>query len=60
MWRWSSRQLSEAAEVLGDRSQGELDLSAVGSSEAEATEAQDALQVGEQHLDLLRNRRDTS
>ncbi len=46
-------QLGEAAEVLGDCRERELELRACRSSQSQATEPQDALQVCEQHLDLL-------
>jgi hypothetical protein len=46
-------QLGEFAEVLDGCREVELVLGAVGSSEAEAVEADDAFEVREQHLDLL-------
>ena len=46
-------QLSEFAEVLDGCGYVELVLGAVRSSEAKAVEPEYALQVGEEHLDLL-------
>ncbi len=47
------RQLGEAAEVLGNGRQCELELSAGWPTQPEAIKSQDALQVGEQHFDFL-------
>ena len=46
-------QLCELSEVLSRGSEEELVLSARGTSQPEAVEAQDALEMREQHLDLL-------
>jgi len=46
-------QLCQLSEVLGGGRQEELVPSTEGASQPEAIEAQDALQVREQHLDLL-------
>jgi hypothetical protein len=46
-------QLCQLSEVLGGGRQEELVPSTKGASQPEAIEAQDALQVREQHLDLL-------
>jgi hypothetical protein len=46
-------QLCQLSEVLGGGRQEELVPSTKGASQSEAIEAQDALQVREQHLDLL-------
>jgi hypothetical protein len=52
-WRRPRRQLGEAAQVLGDGCQGELELGAARSAQSQSAEPQDALQVREQHLDAL-------
>ena len=46
-------QLGELPEVLGGGGEEELVAGAVRPSKPEAIEAQDALEVSEQHLDLL-------
>jgi hypothetical protein len=46
-------QLGELPEVLGGGSEEELVFCAVRASEAQAVQLQDALEVREQHLDLL-------
>ncbi len=46
-------QLGEFPEDLGDRGEEELVSGALGPSQAQAVELQDAFEVGEQHLDLL-------
>ena len=46
-------QLCELAEVLDGCCEVELIFGAVWSSEAEAVEADDAFEVGEEHLDFL-------
>ena len=52
--RWRLRgELREPAEVLRDRRKCELVLCATGPAQPQTAEPQDALQVGEQHLDPL-------
>src|SRR5207344_1269664 len=51
-WR-SGDELGEPAEVLGNRCKCELVLCAARATQPKATEPEDALQVGEQHLDAL-------
>src|SRR5215510_11549142 len=46
-------ELGQPAQVLGDRRQGELVLCTPRSAQPETAELQDALQMGEQHLDAL-------
>jgi len=46
-------QFREFTEVLGSGCEMEFVTGAIRSSQAEAIELQNALQVGEQHLDLL-------
>src|SRR5690606_6911840 len=46
-------QLSELSEVLGGCSEQELVAGAAWTAQSEPTEPEDALEVGEQHLDLL-------
>ena len=46
-------QLGEPAEVLGSGGEVELVSGTVRASEPEPVELQDALEMGEQHLDLL-------
>ena len=46
-------QLGELAEVLGGGSEEELVLGTIRAPQAQAVQLQDALEVGEQHLDLL-------
>src|SRR5215208_316116 len=46
-------QLGELAEVLGGGGEEELVLGTVWAPQAQAVQLQDALEVGEQHLDLL-------
>lgn len=48
---WS--ELGELSEVLGRCSEKELVTGAAWTSQSEPTEPEDALEVGEQHLDLL-------
>jgi hypothetical protein len=48
-----SNDLGERAEVLSGGSEVELVAGAVRAMQLEAVEPQDALKVGEQHLDLL-------
>ena len=52
-WWWASDEFAEASQVLGDGGKGELELGAAWTAQPEPTEAQNALQVCEQHLDLL-------
>jgi hypothetical protein len=55
-WAWGfrwRRQLCEFSEVLGGGCEVELIAGAVRSSEAKAVQAEDAFEMGEQHLDLL-------
>lgn len=51
--RWHRDQFGELAEVLGACGEEELIFRSVRSPEAETIELQDALEVGEQHLDFL-------
>jgi hypothetical protein len=46
-------QLGEPPQVLGDGRKCEFKLGAAGAPEAQSDETQDALQVGEKHLDLF-------
>jgi hypothetical protein len=46
-------QLGEPTQVLCDGREGEFELGAAGAPETQSDETQDALQVGEQHLDLF-------
>src|SRR5450755_3994419 len=46
-------QLGEPPQVLCDSREGEFELGAAGTPETQSDETQDALQVGEQHLDLF-------
>ena len=46
-------QLGELAEVLGGGGEEELVLGTIRAPQAQAVQLQDALEVGEQHLDLL-------
>lgn len=51
---WRSRhQLGEAAQVLGDGCQCELELGSTRSTQSQTAKSQDALQVSEQHLDAF-------
>ena len=52
-WRWATNQFAEAAQVLGDGGERELELGAAWTSQSESAESQNALQVCEQHFDLL-------
>ena len=56
--RWASdpadrQHLGQLAEVLSGSGEEELIFGAVGASEAEAIQLEDALEVREQHLNLL-------
>ena len=57
-WQWD--QLCQFSEVLGGGSQEELVSSAKWTSQPEPIEAQDALEMCEQHLDLLPSRREVT
>jgi hypothetical protein len=51
---WRSRdQRCELSQVLGDGGKNKLILGASRAAQSKSTEPQDALQVGEPHLDLL-------
>ena len=50
---WHGPQLGEPSQVLGGGREQELVAGAVRTSQSQALEPQDALEVGEQHLDLL-------
>ena len=50
---WATDQFAEAPQILGDGGKRELELGAAWTSQPEPTEPQNALQVCEQHLDLL-------
>jgi hypothetical protein len=52
LWR-SSDQLGEFAEVLGGCGEVEFIPRSVRAAQSQATQAEDALEVGEQHFDLL-------
>jgi hypothetical protein len=52
-WGRQRDQLCQLSEVLGGGSQQELVVSTKWTSQPEPIEAQDALQVREQHFDLL-------
>ena len=52
-WRRNGRELGEFSQVLGGGGEHELVLRALWSTQAKAAELEDALEVGEQHLDLL-------
>ena len=51
--RWTSNQFAEAPQVLGDGRQGKLELRPAWAPQSQSSEAQNALQVGEQHFNLL-------
>src|SRR5262249_45536248 len=52
-WRRPRRQLGEAAQILGEGCEGELELSSAGPAQPKPAEPEDALEVGEQHLDAF-------
>jgi ATP dependent DNA ligase-like protein len=52
-WIWRRDQLCKLSEVLSGRREQELIARAGGSTETQAVELENALEVGEQHLDLL-------
>ena len=52
-WRWSGNQFGQPAKVLGDGCQRELVLGAARATKPKATKLQDALEMGEQHLDAF-------
>jgi hypothetical protein len=51
--RWPDDQFRQFAEILSGRGQEELVAGTARTAQSQAIEAQDALQVGEQHLDFL-------
>jgi hypothetical protein len=53
MWWWATNQLTETPEVLGNGCKRELELGAAWTPQSQPTEPQNALEVREQHLDLL-------
>jgi len=50
---WHRDQLGHLAEVLGSRREEELISCSVWTSQAQAIQPEDALEVREQHFDLL-------
>jgi hypothetical protein len=52
-WALRRDELGEFAQVLGDGGEVELISGALGTSEPQAVELQDAFEVRKQHLDLL-------
>jgi hypothetical protein len=52
-WWWATDQFAEASQILGDCRERELELCAAWTSQSQPTEPQNALQVREQHFDLL-------
>jgi hypothetical protein len=53
LWRRSGDKLSEPVQVLGDGCQRELELGSARPAQSQTAKSEDALQVGEQHLDAL-------
>lgn len=51
--RRSGEELGKAAQVLGDGRQRELELGSARAAQPKPAEPEDALEVGEQHLDAL-------
>src|SRR6516162_9771724 len=51
--RRTGNEVGEPTKVLGDSCKCELVLRAMGTSQTEAAEPEDALEVGEQHFDAL-------
>src|SRR5688572_7781039 len=51
--RGPRHQFGETAQILGDGGERELELGAARSAQSQSAEAQDALEVGEQHLDAF-------
>ena len=51
--RGARHELGEPPQVLCDRCQRELELRAAGTAKAQSAKPQNALEVREQHLDLL-------
>jgi hypothetical protein len=51
--RWPSDQFAETPKVLGNGGKRELELGTAWPPQSEPAEAENALQVREQHLDLL-------
>ena len=52
-WRRKGDELRQFPEVLGGGGQQELVLGSIWTTEAQSTEPEDALQMSEEHLDLL-------
>jgi hypothetical protein len=53
VWRGLCNELGKPPEVLCDGCQRELEGSAGGAAQTQSTKTQDALEVGEQHLDFF-------
>jgi hypothetical protein len=51
--RWSDDKLGKPAEILCDRRQRELELSASRPTQSQTTEPQDAFEMREQHFNAL-------
>ena len=51
--RWSDDKLGKPAEILRDRRQRELELSASRPTQSQTTEPQDAFEMREQHLNAF-------
>ena len=51
--RWSDDKLGKPAEILRDRRQRELELSASRPTQSQTTEPQDTLEMGKQHFNAL-------
>jgi hypothetical protein len=52
-WRWKGDELRQLPQILGGSCQEELVFGSAWSAQAQLTEPEDALQVSEEHLDLL-------
>jgi hypothetical protein len=52
-WRWEGDELRQFPKILGGGGQQELVLGSIWTTEAQSTEPEDALQMSEEHLDLL-------
>ena len=52
-WRWKGDELRQLPQILGGGCQEELVFGSAWSAQAQLTEPEDALQVSEEHLDLL-------
>jgi hypothetical protein len=50
-------QLGQPAQILSDHGEGKLELGAPWPPEPQSAEAQDALEMREQHFHFLRSRR---